>query len=384
MVRGDASADALRAWRLEVRAWLEAHVPGELPPLDSYAASAGYRAWERQLADAGYAAVHWPVEYGGRGADELERLVFQEEYERAGGPPRVNIQGLMLAGPTLMAFGTPDQQRRWLPAMVRSEEVWCQGFSEPDAGSDLASLRTQAVLAGDELVVSGQKIWTTGAHYSDWIFTLVRTGRDGPKHRGITWLMIDLRSPGVEVRPIMQLNGRAEFAEIFFDEVRVSADNVVGGIGNGWRVAMAALGFERGVGRRSYVQYLTRLEYLRQVLASADGRLEPEIETQFGEVLANVLMYRDYTARVAAEARSGSVTAASAYNKLIWSEVQVQLFQLGERVLRAAGDLRDPLRNDRAEDWTAEYWYSRAARIFAGTNQIQKNIIAERVLQLPR
>ena len=207
----------------------------------------------------------------------------------------------MLAGPTLMAFGTEQQQQRWLPAMLRSDEVWCQGFSEPDAGSDLASLRTRAVRRGDELVVNGQKIWTTGAHYSDWIFALVRTSNEGPKHHGITWLMVDLRSPGVVVRPIVQLNGRAEFAEVFFDDVRVPLANVVGGIGNGWRVAMAALGFERGVGRRSYVQYLTRLEQLRRVASWRTGvALDPALEREFGDVLAKVLMYRDYTARVAA------------------------------------------------------------------------------------
>ena len=193
----------------------------------------------------------------------------------------------------------------------------------------------------DSLVVNGQKIWTTGAHYSDWIFTLVRTSNEGPKHRGITWVMIDLRSPGVVVRPIMQLNGRAEFAEIFFDDVRVPMENVVGGIGNGWRVAMTALGFERGVGRRSFVQYLTRLEQLRRVVSGAGVRLEPAVEREFGEVLAKVLMYRDYTARVAAETMTEAATDTSAYNKLIWSELQVQLFELGERVLRAAGQLRD-------------------------------------------
>src|SRR6185369_1301839 len=163
---------SLEEWRAELRAWFADHAPGDLPVLDDRAAAVAYRAWEHVLADAGYAAVHWPVEHGGRGASELERLVFQEEYERAGGPARVGIQGLMLAGPTLMAFGTQEQQRRWLPAMLRADEVWCQGFSEPDAGSDLASLRTRAVRRGDELVVTGQKIWTTGAHYSDWIFTL--------------------------------------------------------------------------------------------------------------------------------------------------------------------------------------------------------------------
>lgn len=371
-------------WRAELRAWLGEHVPRALPAPDSHAASAGYRAWERKLADAGYAAVHWPVEHGGRGAGEQERLVFQEEYERARGPVRINIQGLMLAGPTLMAFGTEQQRRRWLPGMLRADEVWCQGFSEPDAGSDLASLRTRAVQSGDELIVNGQKIWTTGAHYSDWVFALVRTADDGPKHRGITWVMIDLRAPGVTVRPITQLNGSPEFAEIFFEDVRVPLDNVIGGIGNGWRVAMTALGFERGVGRRSYVQYLNRLEWLRRTVASAGVRLDPAVELEFGDVLAQVLMYRDYTSRVAAEATADPPTATAAYNKLIWSELQVRLFQLGEHVLRATGDLRDGAPTERAEEWMAEYWYARAARIFAGTNQIQKNIIAERVLGMPR
>ncbi len=361
-------ADALRAWRLELREWLDAHVPRGLPALDSYADGSAYRAWERKLADAGYAAVHWPIDHGGRGAGELERLAFLEEYERAGGPPRVNIQGLMLAGPTLMAFGTPEQQARWLPGMLTADEIWCQGFSEPGAGSDLAALRTKAVERDGELVVNGQKIWTTGAHYADWIFALVRTSSDGPRHRGITWLMVDLKTPGVEVRPIVQLDGRIEFAEVFFEDARVPLDNVVGGIGNGWRVAMTALGFERGVGRRSYVQYLTRLEFLRGLLSGSEH--DPALAARFGELLAQVLMYRDYVGSVA------DGTASAAYNKLIWSELQVRLFALGEDVLRATGE--------RAEEWTAEYWYARAARIFAGTNEIQKNIVAERVLGMPR
>ncbi|AGP54077.1 acyl-CoA dehydrogenase family protein [Streptomyces rapamycinicus] len=384
MTQAVAGGRSLDDWRAELRAWLGEHVPRALPPLDGHAASAGYRAWERKLADAGYAAVHWPVEHGGRGASERERLVFQEEYERARGPVRINIQGLMLAGPTLMAFGTERQRHRWLPAMLRADEVWCQGFSEPDAGSDLAALRTRAEQSGDDLVVNGQKVWTTGAHYADWIFALVRTDSAGPKHRGITWVMIDLRTPGVTVRPITQLNDRPEFAEIFFEDVRVPLDNVVGGIGNGWRVAMTALGFERGVGRRSYIQYLNRLESLRRAVASAGVRLDPAVELEFGDVLAQVLMYRDYASRVAAEATADPPTATAAYNKLIWSELQVRLFQLGESVLRATGDLRDGASTERAEEWMAEYWYARAARIFAGTNQIQKNIIAERVLGMPR
>jgi alkylation response protein AidB-like acyl-CoA dehydrogenase len=299
----------------------------------------------------------------------------------------VNIQALMLAGPTLIAFGTPEQQGRWLPGMLRADQVWCQGFSEPDAGSDLAALRTRAVASGDQLVVNGQKIWTTGARYSDWIFALVRTSDESPKHHGITWLMIDLRSPGVEVRPIAQLNGDDDFAEVFFTDVRVPAANVVGGIGSGWRVAMAALGFERGVGRRSFAQYLTRLEQLRRVAAEAGIGADADVQREFGAVLAKVLSYRDFTTRVALEDDAGTTTSTPAYNKLIWSELQVQLFQLGETVLAAAGRLREADAGDpggEVAEWMAEYWYSRAARIFAGTNQIQKSIIADRVLQLPR
>jgi alkylation response protein AidB-like acyl-CoA dehydrogenase len=381
------STDSITAWRLELREWLTDHVPRDLPPLKDRRSAEPYRVWERVLADAGYAALHWPVEHGGRGAGSVERLVFQEEYERAGGPPRVNIQALMLAGPTLIAFGTPEQQGRWLPGMLRADQVWCQGFSEPDAGSDLAALRTRAVASGDQLVVNGQKIWTTGARYSDWIFALVRTSDEGPKHHGITWLMIDLRSPGVEVRPIAQLNGDDDFAEVFFTDVRVPAANVVGGIGSGWRVAMAALGFERGVGRRSFAQYLTRLEQLRRVAAEAGIGADADVQREFGAVLAKVLSYRDFTTRVALEDDAGTTTSTPAYNKLIWSELQVQLFQLGETVLAAAGRLREADAGDpggEVAEWMAEYWYSRAARIFAGTNQIQKSIIADRVLQLPR
>jgi alkylation response protein AidB-like acyl-CoA dehydrogenase len=381
------STDSITAWRLELREWLTDHVPRDLPPLKDRLSAEPYRVWERVLADAGYAALHWPVEHGGRGAGSVERLVFQEEYERAGGPPRVNIQALMLAGPTLIAFGTPEQQGRWLPGMLRADQVWCQGFSEPDAGSDLAALRTRAVASGDQLVVNGQKIWTTGARYSDWIFALVRTSDEGPKHHGITWLMIDLRSPGVEVRPIAQLNGDDDFAEVFFTDVRVPAANVVGGIGSGWRVAMAALGFERGVGRRSFAQYLTRLEQLRRVAAEAGIGADADVQREFGAVLAKVLSYRDFTTRVALEDDAGTTTSTPAYNKLIWSELQVQLFQLGETVLAAAGRLREADAGDpggEVAEWMAEYWYSRAARIFAGTNQIQKSIIADRVLQLPR
>jgi alkylation response protein AidB-like acyl-CoA dehydrogenase len=375
----------LAEWRSELRGWLTAHVPHGLPSLEhAVVDTTPYRTWERCLADAGYAAVHWPVEHGGRGANQRQRLVFQEEYERALAPARINIQGLMLGGPTLMAFGTREQQERWLPAMLRADEVWCQGFSEPDAGSDLASLRTRAVRHGDELLVNGQKIWTTGAHYSDWIFALVRTGPEQSRHRGITWLMIDLRSPGVTVRPIDQLNGRADFAEVFFEDVRVPVGNVVGGVDNGWTVAMTALGFERGVGRRSFVQYLTRLEALRKVVAARGVQLDAGVEREFGEVLAKVLMYRDYTARVAAEADQEGMTGTAAYNKLLWSDLQVQVFELGERVLRAVGQRRGAAGLADPEEWAAEYWYARAARIFAGTNQIQRNLIAERVLGLPR
>src|SRR5687767_1578018 len=233
------------AFRDEVRSWLRAHVPD--PPLDppgTQQAFDGHVAWERALHAAGYGAIHWPVEYGGRGADVVQQAIFTEEYVLARGPERVTVVGHNLMGPTLMVHGTDEQKRRWLPGMLSAEVIWSQGFSEPDAGSDLAGLRTRATREGDGWRINGQKIWTSYGPFADWIFALVRTDPDAAKHKGITFVAVDLRAEGVEVRPIVQLDGHAGFAEVFFSDVFVPDSDVVGAVNDGWGVAMTTLGFE--------------------------------------------------------------------------------------------------------------------------------------------
>jgi alkylation response protein AidB-like acyl-CoA dehydrogenase len=380
------TADAAAVpWRQELREWLEAHAPRDLRGPDELGTSEPHRAWERTLYEAGYAAIHWPQEFGGWGADALARMIFQEEYERAGAPDRINIQALMLAGPVLMQFGTQEQRDRWLMPMLRCEEVWCQGFSEPGAGSDLGALRTHGRVDGEELVINGQKIWTSYASYSDWIFLLVRTDPQAAKHAGITWVMVDMATAGLEVRPLRQMNGSSDFAEVFFTDVRVPLWNVVGGLGDGWRIAMAALNLERGPGRRSYVRYLRNLNTLKSFVDSSGMTRDPSVQEDVGDLFASVMAYRHYMSRVVDDLRSTGDSDVARINKLYWSELQAKLFETGMGVLdERAGFLDDGDSIPGAAAWRNEYWYSRASLIFGGTNQIQKNIIAERLLGLPR
>src|SRR3954466_11866063 len=234
-----------QAFRDELRAWLAANHPGPEPDGDV----AGFefrRAWQRRLHEDGGAGVSWPKEYGGRGATLVEQAIYNEEIARAQAPSTVNVLGLAMGGPTVIAHGTEEQKRRYLEPILSAEEIWCQGFSEPEAGSDLASLKTRAVRDGDEWIINGQKIWTTQAQNADYVFLLARTDPDASKHKGISYLLVPMRQPGVEVRPIVQPDGSAEFNEVFFTDARCPGDNVVGGVNNGWKVAMTTLGFERG------------------------------------------------------------------------------------------------------------------------------------------
>ena len=245
-----------RAFRAEARAWLEANVPDE--PLRSFDTAEGFeehRQWERRLHDGGFAMVPWPVEYGGRGSDLLEWLIFEEEYYRAGAPGRVNQNGIFLLGPTIMEYGTPEQKARYLPKMASSEEVWAQGWSEPNAGSDMAAIQATAVIDGDEYVINGQKTWASRGAYADWLFGMFRTDPDSERHRGPTFILVPLELPGVTVRPIEQLDGEAGFAEVFLDDVRVPAENRLGEPEQGWSVAMATAGFERGLMLRSPARF---------------------------------------------------------------------------------------------------------------------------------
>ena len=372
-------------WRRELRDWLEAHAPRGLPSPEELGTSTEHRAWERTLFDAGYAAIHWPREYGGRDADAAAQIVFLEEYERVDAPARINSQGLLLAGPVLMLHGTQEQRNRWLAPMLRCDEIWCQGFSEPEAGSDLASLRTRGRVDGNDLVIDGQKIWTSFAPYSDWIFMLVRTDLTVPKHAGISWVMVDLTTPGIEVRPLRQINGQAEFAEVFLADVRVPLWNVVGGLGKGWQVAMSTLTLERGIGRRTYVEYLRDIDTVRGFVDALGFRNDVSLREELGDLLATVLGYQCYVDRVVDETLANGGSDVARINKLYWSEMHASVFDLGMSVLGQRGEYLDDVESlPGAAAWRSEYWYSRASRLVGGTNQIQKNIIAERSLGLPR
>jgi alkylation response protein AidB-like acyl-CoA dehydrogenase len=375
------------AFKNELRSWLVANVPpSPLPDPEAVGNLDAQRAWEKRLFEAGYGAMHWPREYGGQGANLFFELIFQDEYVRAGGPKRVNIIGLDLVGPTLIAHGTTEQKLRWLPKILTSEHVWSQGFSEPNAGSDLASLTTTAVRDAGDFIVRGQKIWTSLGRFADWIFCLVRTDPTASRHRGLSFIMIDLRSPGVEVRPILQINGAAGFAEVFFSEVRVPESNLIGEVNDGWRVAMTTLGFERGLTNASPAYYSQTVNDL-VALCNVSGRGDDEVLQD--RVIASYVrsrVYRHSVMRLITRLDGGDVIGAEAsLLKLFWSEMEVEIYETGMEAMAGRAEVKagatgalDPGR------WQSSYWRSRAAKIFSGTNEIQKNVISERLLGLPR
>ena len=389
-------SEAEEAFRAELRAWLEQAVPALGPPPSPHdwpARRAYDTAWQRMLYDAGYAGIDWPPDGGGRGASPVEQLVYLEELERAHAPyVGVNFVGLLHAGPTIAVEGTPAQRERFLPPILKGEEVWCQGFSEPDAGSDLAALRTRAVRDGDHYVVSGQKTWTSHAEVADYCELLVRTSDDGPKHRGITWLVMEMDAPGIEIRPLRTIAGSTEFAELFLDGVRVPVENRVGEEHDGWRVTMVTLSFERGT---AFVgELLQTMELLRELraLAQRTGAWESAAtKEQVGRLGAELdALWALARRNVSQAARAGVPGIGGSVFKLAFSELRQRLTQLGVDLLGGAGlcydeldadDGSGPLGNGRL----AELWVNAFNRtIAAGTSQIQRNIVAERVLGLPK
>ncbi|MFD5826250.1 acyl-CoA dehydrogenase family protein [Lentzea sp. NPDC060358] len=392
-----ADAGGVEEFRAEVRAWLAENVPAE--PLPAWTGQEGFdlhRAWEGRLFEGGYAAVDWPSEYGGRDASLSRSIAFAEEYYRAGAPERINMGGLYLLGPVLMQWGTPEQCARWIPDLLACRTIWCQGFSEPGSGSDLASLRTSAVRDGDEFVVNGQKIWISMGGFADWIFALVRTdpeaGRER-KHRGISFLCIDLRSPGVEVRPLTMVDGTRGFAEVFFTDVRVPVGNVVGGVDNGWAVAMSTLGFERGAVFGDHAKFSGDVADLAALIAARGLDDDAQALDELGRVLVQTEVYRANVHRLAARAEAGGeLDSTASINKVFWTEMQHDIFDTGIRLLAEDGAVvgdpgalpdADPATLRAWSRWHHRYWYARAAMIFGGTNEIQRNIISERVLGLP-
>lgn len=379
------------AFRDEVRTWLAENAPTQKRPH----AVAGWReydlAWQRRQYDAGWAGIGWPVEFGGRGLSLTRQLIWFEEYARTGMPPiDARFVGLSHAGPTLIARGDDTQRSNHLPPILRGDVVWCQGFSEPEAGSDLASLRTRADVDGDHLVVTGQKIWTSFAAIADWQELLVRTNSDVPKHKGITWVICDMHAPGVEVRPIRTMDNGDDFAEVFYDEVRIPISNVVGEINDGWSVAMSTLSFERGTAFTvSQVQLSSSVERLIEIArsrTSINGRAvigDDSIAHRLARARADVSALRALTyLNISQNAKSSQPGPEGSMLKLRDSQLCQQIFSLALEIL-------GPRSLELIEDDADTYWIERhlwafAATIGGGTSEIQKNIIAERVLGLPR
>ena len=383
---------AQERFRGEVRAWLEANAPsssrgtGPLPSLDTAAGFEAHRAWERSMFDARWSVVSWPEEFGGRDAGLLEWLVFEEEYYRAGAPTRVGQNGIFLLAPTLFEFGTPEQKARYLPAMASGEEIWCQGWSEPDAGSDLAAIRSRATRRGDTWVLDGQKTWCSRGAFADWIFGLFRSDPEAERHRGLTYFLVKMDSPGVTVRPIAQLDGETGFAEVFFDGVVVPDAQVLGTVGEGWKVAMATAGSERGLSLRSparYTEAAARLVELYRRQAAADPRRAARHADDVARAVIDAEAYRLQTYwTVTRVLDGGGVGPEASMNKLFWSETDLRIHTTALALLGEQGEILSD--DGRPPPWLDGFLFALAGPIYAGTNEIQRNVVAERVLGLPR
>jgi alkylation response protein AidB-like acyl-CoA dehydrogenase len=380
-----------KTFRREVRAWLAENLPPE--PLASYDTREGFEQhceWERKLFDARLSVVTWPEALGGRACDLIDWLIFEEEYYGADAPMRVNQNGQLLLGPTLMEFGTEAQKALFLPRMASSADMWAQGWSEPNAGSDMAAIMSRAILSADgsQYVVNGQKTWSTRAIFADWVFGLFRSEPDSSRHHGLSYLLVPLDAPGVTVRPILALNGKQAFAEIFFDDVKVPVDNRIGNEGQGWHVAMATAGFERGLLLRSpgRFQYTARrlVELYRAKRETADR--DPSIREAVLEAWAGAEAYALSAYHTVSRLSKGAhIGAEASTNKIFWSELDLKMHETAMRILGALGELTaeapDAVDSGR---WLEGFLFSQAGPIYAGTNEIQRNIIAERMLSLPR
>jgi alkylation response protein AidB-like acyl-CoA dehydrogenase len=371
--------DAQLAFRDELRAWLAANPPGDAPRESEDAEYAWRRDWQRRLHDGGWAGVHWPTEFGGRGASLTETAIFFEELGRAGAPLPANVLGLLLGGPTLMMWGTDEQKERHLPPILSAEEIWCQGFSEPDAGSDLAALKTRAVKDDGGWLVTGQKVWTSGAQHSKWCMLVARTDTEAAKHKGLTYFLMDMDQPEVQVRPLRQITGSAEFNELFIEEARIPDANVVGGVGNGWKVALTTLMNERA-GLAFFLQVRLR-QQVDELFgeAAANGALgDPRVADRLGDldVRTEVLRLMAWRGLSAIETY-GQPGPEGSLTKWLWSDTNQQLAQLAVDVLGAEALTA-------GTPWAYELLRARGNSIEGGTTEILKNIVAERVMGLPR
>jgi alkylation response protein AidB-like acyl-CoA dehydrogenase len=363
------------AFRAEARAWLEANVPRGLPSGDTREGFALHLDWERLLFEHRWAVVSWPEEFGGRGASLWEWLIFEEEYYRAGGPQRVTQNGIFLLAPTVFEFGTPEQQARILPRMAAAEELWCQGWSEPNAGSDLAGIQSRATKVDGGWRLDGQKTWTTRGAFCTHLFGLFRSDPDSERHKGLTYLLVPLDIDGVTVRGFGRLDGDEGFAEVFFEDVFVSDDAVLGGVNQGWSVAMAATGSERGLTLRSPGRFMATARRLLELYREKSS--PPHLRQRVVDAWMRAEAYQLFTLETVTRLVDGGTAGAeSSINKIWWSELDVELHEIALDLIGGDLDLDAP--------WEKGYQFALAGPIYAGTNEIQRNIAAERLLGLPR
>ncbi len=385
--------EAQEAFRKEVRHWLEANLPADLRGRGFAASRADreevrrLRAWQRRMYEAGYVGMDWPREFGGRAASIVEQIILYQEMGRAESPQFVNRGGVSMLGPTLMKHGTPVQQQRFLPNILTADEIWCQGFSEPNAGSDLANLQTRAVTDRDHFVVSGQKVWTSMAHVAEWCFLLVRTDPSAPKHKGLSFLLVDMASAGITVRPLRQMTGEAEFNEVFFDSVRVPAENLVGRLHEGWGVALTTLAYERDL--LTFIRHISLRTAVHRLikLVQERGRARDPVLRQtlagivIGEQALQLNAYRSLTKIL----RGGQPGPEGSTAKLFWSQVDQELARAASDVLGPFSQIApgSPWAPDEGQ-WEFYELLAQASGIRAGTSEILRNILAERVLGLPK
>jgi alkylation response protein AidB-like acyl-CoA dehydrogenase len=380
------------AFRTELRAWLRANLPweygvGSPPHFDDLADEVAFlREWQDELAGGRWVGVAWPETYGGRGTGPAEHYAVQEELARARAPELVGRIGVNLVGPTLLAHGTDEQKARWLPAILPARELWCQLFSEPDAGSDLASVKTRATAVDDGWVLDGQKVWTSYAQFADWGICLARTDPEAPKHKGISLFVVDMHAPGVEVRPLVQLTGEAEFNEVFLSGVHVPRDQLIGDEHNGWRVANSTLSHERGTSPRQLVIHVQLLEELFRLALERDAWDDVRLRRRLADAYVEVKLFQLHNWRTLSRLERGLEPGPEgSMLKLYWSEMSKRLHDTAMTVLGDASPLwRDGTDNPGEGRWQRSWLYYQSASIFAGTNEIQRTIVGERVLGLPR
>jgi len=375
------------AFRTEVRSWMQAHVPKTpLKSLDTLEGAEQHRQWERTLNEGRWGMVTWPKEFGGRGCNLVEWLIFEEEYYRAGAPLRINQNGIFLLGPTLMEFGTAEQKAKYLPRMAACEDIWAQAWSEPQAGSDLAALRATALRDGDHYVLKGHKIWSSRAAVADWAFGMFRTDPASQRHQGISFILFPLRHPGVRVRGIPQIDGEAGFAEIYLEDARVPIANRVGEEGQGWHIAMATAGFERGLMLRSPARFQVTAKKLVELYRRHADDAEPGLASVVTQAWMDAEAYALNTYMTATRLMAGgSIGVEASLNKIFWSEMDLAMHRAAMSLLGARAELTKAA-PDAADvgNWLDGFLFALAGPIYAGTNEIQRNIIAERLLGMPR